>query len=80
MFIIMSCVLYLRRRCGEKKVWLSYIHSEWCLQSWGWWCDYFLAVTVIQKTEQTAGIQAMYPETGSQRDKVWDSDYPDGKE
>ncbi len=30
----------------------------------------FLAVTLIQKTYQAAGIQVLHPEPGSQRDKV----------
>ncbi len=40
----------------------------------------FLAVTLIQKTEQAAGIQVLHPEPGSQRDKVWDPNDPDGED
>ncbi len=36
------------------------------------------AVTLIQKTDQVAGIQFLHPEPGSQRDKVWDPNDPDG--
>ncbi len=40
----------------------------------------FLAVTLIQKTDQAARIQVFHPEPGSQRDKVWDPDDPDGED
>ena len=40
----------------------------------------FLAVTLIQKTDQAAGIQVLHPEPGSQRDKVWDPNDPDGED
>ncbi len=40
----------------------------------------FLAVTLIQKTDQAAGIQVLHPEPGCQRDKVWDPNDPDGEE
>ncbi len=40
----------------------------------------FLAVTLIQKTEQAARIQVLHPEPGSQRDKVWDPNDPDGED
>ncbi len=39
-----------------------------------------LAVALIQKTDQAAGIQVLHPEPDSQRDKVWDPDDPDGED
>ncbi len=40
----------------------------------------FLAVTLIQETDQAAGIQVLHLEPGSQRDNVWDPDVPDGED
>ncbi len=40
----------------------------------------FLAVTLIQKTDQAAGIQVLHPEPGNQRDRVWDPNDPDGED
>ncbi len=41
---------------------------------------FFCSVTLIQKTGQVAEIQVLHPEPGSQRDKVWDPNDPDGGE
>ncbi len=40
----------------------------------------FLAVTLIQRTDQAYGIQVLQSEPGSQRYEVWDPNDSEGKE
>ncbi len=40
----------------------------------------FLAVKLIQKTDQAPGIKFLHPEPGSQKDEVWDPNDPDGED
>ncbi len=40
----------------------------------------FLVVTLIQKTDQATDIHVLHPGPGSQKDKVWDPNDPDGEE
>ncbi len=40
----------------------------------------FLANNLIEKTDKVARIQVLHPESGSQRDKLWDPDDSDCEE
>ncbi len=80
LILVISTIFKKKMWCIEEGMVWFYVCSMQCSWSRRGWSHYFLAGTLIQKTDQAAGIQVLRPEPGSQRHKVRDPDDPDGEE